>query len=340
MRHSARNAEDTSDDLATRTKTAAKGVSIQGRRDVFPFLDLPGELRNRIYDMLAEDAKENPVTIHKKFFKIKVKPAARKAASRNGLSVAHFNFGFTNSSWGMTQVYRKIQNELIPMLRPIRRVRVAVFELDDYMEAFNPRVDDLDPLRRTPGTIEAEQVAVAFDHMPLLQVWQLIQWAQASKDLQFVFDKHLADAGVIMDSFPRWKEIGNALSIQGINLNVSPESMATHRFRSMFRIHIATILREAIPKCYRTIASDRLVLITQFIHAAAFFSQPYWEVIGLTFVSEPDQTTVFCHGVGPVSILGYMPYRLQVANDGEAPRVYFLPPTGVSNTMDLEARLV
>jgi hypothetical protein len=35
------------------------------RCHVFPFLELAGELRNRIYGTLAEDAQENPVTMHK-----------------------------------------------------------------------------------------------------------------------------------------------------------------------------------------------------------------------------------------------------------------------------------
>ncbi|KAL5383014.1 hypothetical protein DPSP01_006278 [Paraphaeosphaeria sporulosa] len=46
----------------------------------------------------------------------------------------------------MTQVCLHIQNELIPWLRSIRPVPVDVFELDDYVETFNPPVDDQDRL--------------------------------------------------------------------------------------------------------------------------------------------------------------------------------------------------
>ena len=43
-------------------------ASLSARRappEPFPFLSLPAELRNRVYELLAEDAKENPVDVHR-----------------------------------------------------------------------------------------------------------------------------------------------------------------------------------------------------------------------------------------------------------------------------------
>ena len=56
-----------------RSQPAAKrmnAITISGELasrnpQVFPFLKLPAEVRNVVYDILAVDAKENPIGLHK-----------------------------------------------------------------------------------------------------------------------------------------------------------------------------------------------------------------------------------------------------------------------------------
>ncbi|OAG00003.1 uncharacterized protein CC84DRAFT_1168904 [Paraphaeosphaeria sporulosa] len=97
----------------------------------------------------------------------------------------------------MTQVCLHIQNELIPWLRSIRPVRVDVFELDDYVETFNPPVDDQDrlPSASLARSRSSRSQCHFITWVPPVDVRQLIQWTQASDSLQFLFKKDLATCG-------------------------------------------------------------------------------------------------------------------------------------------------
>lgn len=77
-------ASDPVDDLPDSTEPSGIGTTACtsiNRRHAFPFLELAGELRNRIYDTLAKDAQETPITM-------------RKVRSQGQ------GYHFTQSAWG------------------------------------------------------------------------------------------------------------------------------------------------------------------------------------------------------------------------------------------------
>lgn len=92
------------------------------------WLDLPGEVRNAIYDFIMANEETRIVNISHYPQGLPRRSARGKASSTN----------FSHSSWGLTQTCLSIREEFLPLLMNVRRVRTPLATLNKYVEVFHP----------------------------------------------------------------------------------------------------------------------------------------------------------------------------------------------------------
>ncbi|KAJ4299255.1 hypothetical protein N0V90_004499 [Kalmusia sp. IMI 367209] len=166
----------------------------------FPFLSLPSELRNTVYDILAVDAKDNPVDVH-------------KANTRDR------GYHFARSSWGLTGVCRQTRDEFLPILRLARHARVAIQDVYEYLDAFAPPLVACNPFERAPATIELKIKLSKPDFKSMdSNIWPLIKAVRSSNGLRFIFGHEPSTAKLIFESSPFWVDLGRFLGIESIFL--------------------------------------------------------------------------------------------------------------------------
>ncbi|KAJ4349503.1 uncharacterized protein N0V89_008119 [Didymosphaeria variabile] len=323
-RKGASDSKDASDSPAKRIRTVPEGGPVQRKRDIFPFLDLPGELRNRIYDILAADANENPVGIRNRLREIIKEMCDRLNIRKEPKQLEH---GFSHSSWGLTQVCRKIRDEYLPVLRPMRRVCVTINDLEKYMDVFVPRLDDNMPFLRAPTTVEIIQNS---DHVSPLDLHLISQWIHASPNLNFIFDKDLIIASQIVELFSAWNQIGQALGLRGMTLHAPPKSAALYGVLCWATVDITCNLLDGSPPFAHSLDEERLVHITHFAHAAGFFSSPNERLSPVYFEWKSEGTAVLCFRLGPSG-----DYSLNVVDRITDFSLYRIPSQGVKNTEEL-----
>ncbi|KAL1610599.1 hypothetical protein SLS60_002269 [Paraconiothyrium brasiliense] len=332
--HASSKCENASDSNVTSNSPdmliAAEGSPVQRQRDFFPFLDLPGELRNRVYDILAADAKEHPVTVRYRPWEVyedRVSGDYHIAENTEQLG-----YSFSHSSFGLTQVCRKLRDEYLPVLRLMRHVRIRVLDLDTYMGDFVPCLDDNVPLLRAPGIIELTPDP---NRSTKLMLDQFVEWTKASKKLQFRFGSGIGIAGTIVDAFPAWDRIGSALGFRKMGLTAWRPSSNPVMFDVRIVVCIAPIPHHAPSSSASSIDEERLVHITHFVSAAGFFKSTHenMTVMSVAFCAPaPKDTLVRCsqghHGMG---------YSLSLwLEDRDSARRYRIPAQGFRNTDELE----
>ncbi|KAF1966569.1 hypothetical protein BU23DRAFT_662155 [Bimuria novae-zelandiae CBS 107.79] len=199
--------DDTSNLPAKRIRPTANGDAALRMYDIFPFLKLPVELRNRVYDILAQDAEENPVSI-------------RKADEDDK------GYHFPHSGWGLTAGCSLIRREFLSVLRPRRHLLVTVADTEDYMNVFVPLLDENVPFVRTPGVIE---LTPGLSGRCILNRWPLIKTFMASDSTGLMFSTQLEVAKRIYDSLSSWKGYGHTGTVRGwlADICITPSFPAT-----------------------------------------------------------------------------------------------------------------
>ncbi|KAI4666550.1 uncharacterized protein J4E84_001798 [Alternaria hordeiaustralica] len=92
-----------------------------------PWSDLPGEVRNLIYQYAMTDEE-------KKILNVRHYPEGVPRRSVRGIACPT---NFAHSYWGFTQICRQIRNEFTPWLLEKRRVRTALETINDYVNIFH-----------------------------------------------------------------------------------------------------------------------------------------------------------------------------------------------------------
>jgi hypothetical protein len=93
-----------------------------------PWSDLPGEIRNRIYQYAVANDNGSVVNVHH-YPKGIPRRSERKVASSSSL--------YAWSYWGFTQVNQQIRREFTPWLLEVRRVRTPLATLNSYVNTFH-----------------------------------------------------------------------------------------------------------------------------------------------------------------------------------------------------------
>ncbi|KAL5398492.1 hypothetical protein PMIN02_001362 [Paraphaeosphaeria minitans] len=101
--------------MATLASTQ-KTVTMSNHADCFPFLQLPGELRNQVYCNVFR-LDEIP------YVKLLL-PETLVCSSKGTIS----------TSWALTQVNKQLCSELLPLVHPTRFAAVALCDLADYIQ--------------------------------------------------------------------------------------------------------------------------------------------------------------------------------------------------------------
>ncbi|KAH7383973.1 hypothetical protein BKA66DRAFT_463213 [Pyrenochaeta sp. MPI-SDFR-AT-0127] len=93
-----------------------------------PWLELPGEIRNKIYEyaILAEEQKTVNIVHYPNGIP---RRSIRGIASRTN---------FAHSAWGFTQSCRQVREEFTPWLLEKRRIRTPLATLNNYVDTFHP----------------------------------------------------------------------------------------------------------------------------------------------------------------------------------------------------------
>jgi hypothetical protein len=93
-----------------------------------PWSDLPGEIRNRIYQYAMANDNGSMVNVHH-YPKGIPRRSERKVGSSSSL--------YAWSYWGFTQVNQQIRREFTPWLLEVRRVRTPLATLNNYVDTFH-----------------------------------------------------------------------------------------------------------------------------------------------------------------------------------------------------------
>jgi hypothetical protein len=92
-----------------------------------PWKELPGEVRNSIYQYAMADEEQ-------KILNIRHYPDGVPRRSIRGIASSN---NFAHSYWGLTQTCHQIREEFTPWLLEKRRVRTAIETISDYVDTFH-----------------------------------------------------------------------------------------------------------------------------------------------------------------------------------------------------------
>lgn len=197
------------------------------------------ELRNKIYDYLAEDE------VDREEITIRLRHSAQGRRSRRTSS----NPRFPDSSLSLTQTCRQIRQEYLPMIQRARSVRVPLDQLHDYLDTFHPPEDPADPHLRPSGNIEPFWSDIAFpDPIDILSLAKIVH---GSPDLHIRFQKpdpedvldperhELSLIKTIIDTYPKWRVLEQDADIQGIYLSSRTQLRLRAEYERTIRMECA-----------------------------------------------------------------------------------------------------
>ncbi|KAF2439564.1 hypothetical protein P171DRAFT_501836 [Karstenula rhodostoma CBS 690.94] len=103
--------------MSTRVSTL-KTPTMSKSAEQFPFLELPGELRNQVYrEVLRLDELPNTIVV-----RLKTPDSSSE--------------GKHTTAWTLTQVNKQLRSELLPLVHPTRLAAVALCDLAGYVQTF------------------------------------------------------------------------------------------------------------------------------------------------------------------------------------------------------------
>jgi hypothetical protein len=191
-------------------------------RQAMSMLALPGELRNRIFDLLLKEEQEVTVKQY----------SAQSAAKGSRRSARKVSEKPRFQSYALAQTCKQLRSEYLTLLRKKRRVRVDLLDLYDYLDTFHPAENQFDPHERAEGHIEP--VWHEIELRERFDVLQLAKIANASPELHFYLEAsenevrlpeyhELATIKTIIETYSQWEEISNTIRIRSIWLSSSED---------------------------------------------------------------------------------------------------------------------
>lgn len=183
-----------------------KTAPMSNHADHFPFLELPGELRNQVYrEVLRLDELPN--------MKLML-PTTPVSSAKGTLSTA----------WTLTQVNKQLRSELLPLAHPTRMAAVALCDLAIYIQTFyaSPYADPVksQELLNSIQTFTTEDTrlkvwtsrqglhhripATGVDFLPILHALKHIRGVKVSFHTWCVFSWELAVTHKLHKTFSRW----------------------------------------------------------------------------------------------------------------------------------------
>ncbi|CAO2650213.1 Nn.00g015050.m01.CDS01 [Neocucurbitaria sp. VM-36] len=123
---------DPDDETYPRSYSRRYPPKVTGSQNL-PWSELPGEIRNKIYEYAMSNEEEKMLNV------IHYPNGIPRRSVRGGITSPT---NFAHSYWGFTQTCQKIRNEFTPWLLNKRRVRTLLATLNDYIETFHRPGDD------------------------------------------------------------------------------------------------------------------------------------------------------------------------------------------------------
>jgi ubiquitin len=199
-------------------------------------LELPGELRNRIYRILLEDEEE--VTVKKDTSAYSTVQGARRSF-RKVSEKSRFQ------SYALAQSCKQLRSEYLPWLRQNRRIRVCLTALYDYLDVFHPAENEFEPYKRAEGHIEPIwhdfALTESFDVLPLVKI------VDATPELRFTLSPSEVDVALtpyhelsiiktIITTYPQWRHIASKIRMRSINLSSKESRVSWYGYLRLIEV--------------------------------------------------------------------------------------------------------
>jgi hypothetical protein len=194
--------------------------------DHFPFLQLPGELRNQIYRevlRLRERANDG-------IYLLKTPDA--------------FTKGKHGTAWTLTQVNAQLRSELLPFVHPVRWAGVAMCELARYIQTFyafrnaSPIISKEPPISNPTFLTQDAKLRVCISHkgyyqrlpdngvdlLPVLRALEYIHSVDLSFNTWCLYRCDLAVVQKLFETWPQWRSDIAQLGVLDVTLRIKYDS--------------------------------------------------------------------------------------------------------------------
>ena len=202
-------------------------------------LKLPGELRNRIYEILLKDEEEVAVK------KQSSAEGSRRSSRQGAADKPRFQ------SYALAQTCQQLRTEYLPWLRQNRRIRIDLMELYDYLDTFHPAVNSAESNSREEGHVEPiwHDFAIAKG----IDVLQLAKINGASPNLHFYLEPSMDEVRLpdyhelttmsqILTSYPQWRHLIKSARLQSIRLISDEDDTSWYKYNRRIELRCGRAL--------------------------------------------------------------------------------------------------